>query len=103
MIGIVRRINNLYVLDLRNLFFQIPYFSIVCDSTILTQSGPRQVKLGHPFYVKHHRMKNDLHLVHSSNKPILCFVCHFSKQCHLPFISSNSQFNLPFQLLHIDI
>lgn len=48
-------------------------------------------------------MKNDLQVSFNSKNSLHYSICHLTKQCQLPFISSNSLSKSPFQLVHYEI
>lgn len=48
-------------------------------------------------------MKNDLQVSFNSKNSLYYSICHLTKQCRLPFVSSNSLSKSPFQLVHCNI
>lgn len=101
MIGMGRRVGNLYILNTSNVFPKSCSTPIVCNNASLDHSTIWHFRLDHP-YAKISTMQNYFQIVQSFENTSHWFICHLAKQHHLPF-TSNSFSDPPFQLVHCDI
>ena len=96
-IGMGRIHGNLYVLD-TSIFslssnFNQQSISIgnFCNSVSLSQKIFLHCRLGHPSFVKIQSLRNQLNLKEGYDfDDSHCSTCHYAKQRHLPFSSSNN-------------
>ena len=102
MIGMGGRQGNLYVMDSTNLLSKVPKVLTSCNTISLSHSELWHYRMGHPSYVKLQVLQNELQVSNVSYHSPHCSICQ-AKQHHLPFVSSNTLFASPFDLIHYDI
>lgn len=102
MIGMGRRIGNLYVLSTSSLPLKVCNVSLTNVS--FTQSELWHYRMGHPSFPRLSVIINALQIGEIKHGELLdCSICHMSKQGRLPFQSNNLINENAFDLVHIDI
>lgn len=102
MIGMGRRIGNLYVLSTSSLPLKV--FNVSLTNVSFTQSELWHYRIGHPSFPRLSVIRNALQICEIKHGELFdCSIWHMSKQRLLPFQSNNLIDENAFDLVHIDI
>ena len=102
MIGLGREQNGIYLLDNKFKVSSSVLASFSFCQSVCTQPNLWHFRLGHPSSGKLDLMNKVVPLV-QCNKTVHCDICPVAKPKRLPFTSSTSISQFPFDLVHCDL